>query len=164
MDNRLDFVNNTTRHLETLTEDDTLLVISHNKKQGDLFFSLFGDWENISIIMSNKEAVNHSEDSKKQFEEIKKLILNTALNICEKDTKTLNTMLKGLNELKENEGKLIVTADKNGYVDCPFCKEKHKHGKGGGNGNRVPNCTTLLNYNPVNGKHYKKDGYYILFP
>jgi hypothetical protein len=163
MDNRLDFVNTTSKHLETLTEDDTLLVISHNKQQGDLFFSLFGDWENISIIMSNKDAVNHQENSKEQFEEIKKLILNTAVNICEKNPKTLNTMLKGLQGLKENEDKLITIADKNGYVDCPFCKEKHKHGKGGGNGNRVPDCVTPLIYNPVNGIHYKKDGYYVVF-
>ena len=163
MDNRLDFVNSTSEHLETLTEDDTLLVISHNKKQGDLFFTLFGDWENISIIMSNKDAVNHKENSKEQFENIKKLMLNTVVNICEQDPKTLNTMLKGLQELKENEEKLIVIADENGYVDCPFCKEKHKHGKGGGNGNRVPDCTTLLICDPVNGKHYKKDGYYVMF-
>ena len=163
MDNRLDFVNTTSKHLETLTEDDTLLVISHNKKQGDLFFSLFGDWENISIIMSNKDAVNHQENSKEQFEEIKELILNTAVNICEQDSQVLFTMLKGLKELKEKEEKLIVLADKRGFVDCPFCGQKHKHGKGGGDGNREPECVTPEILNPVNGKHYKKDGYYVVF-
>ena len=121
MDNRLDFANSTNNHLETLTEDDTLLVITHNKKEGDLFFSLFGDWENISMIMSNKEAVNHSGESEKQFNDIKKLILNTALNICEQDSQKLGVMLDGLQELKDSQKVLTVIADKKGNVDCPFC-------------------------------------------
>tara|TARA_R110000851_G_C12955969_1_gene553793 strand:- start:448 stop:942 length:495 start_codon:yes stop_codon:yes gene_type:complete len=163
MDNRLDFANSTNNHLETLTEDDTLLVITHNKKEGDLFFSLFGDWENISMIMSNKEAVNHSSESEKQFNDIKKLILNTALNICEQDSHKLGVMLEGLQELRDSQKALTVIADKKGYVDCPFCGEKHKHGKGGGNGNRVPDCTAALINSPLKGGHHKKDGYYVVF-
>ena len=105
MDNRLDFVNYTTKHLETLTEDDTLFVISHNREEGDLFFSLFGDWEDISLIMSNKDVINHSGESKQDFQEIKVLMLNTAINICDQDTKMLNVLLKELKKLKKNKKK-----------------------------------------------------------
>ena len=101
MDNRLDFANYITKHLKTLTKDDTLFVISHNREEGDLFFSLFGDWEDISLIMSNKDVVNHSEESKEDFQEIRALMLNTALNICEQDTKMLNALFKELKKLKK---------------------------------------------------------------
>jgi len=56
-------------------------------------------------------------------------------------------------ELKTTEGKLIVTADKKGYVNCPFCFQEHKHGKGGGNGYRLSHCTTSS----------IKDSYYVVF-
>lgn len=98
MDNRLDFVNYVSTHLDSLEEDDTLLVISHNKKQGDLFYTFFGEWESISLIMSNKNAVNHTEKSEENFEEIKNLILNTAVNICKKDNEIKD---KFINILKD---------------------------------------------------------------
>ena len=59
--------------------------------------------------------------------------------------------------------KLVLKADKNGFVRCPFCKEKHKHGIAGGNGHRVPDCTSSIIYNPVEGKHYRRNGYYVEF-
>jgi len=100
MDNRLDFFNTVGRHLETLTDDDSLLIISTNRKQGDLFFSLVGRWEDLSLILSDKEVVNHREKTEEQFKDIQKLILNTALNICDKDPVKLNKMLDGLINLK----------------------------------------------------------------
>tara|TARA_R110000782_G_scaffold185603_1_gene275724 strand:- start:343 stop:663 length:321 start_codon:yes stop_codon:yes gene_type:complete len=103
MDNRLDFSNTTREYLKTLTEDDTLLVMGYNKKEGDLFFTLFGDWEDISLIMSDKDFVNHQEDSKDDLNQIRKLILNTTLNICHKDSIVLNTLLKGLNQIKKTQ-------------------------------------------------------------
>lgn len=103
MDNRLDFTNETRRHLKTLTEDDTLLIIAHNKKEGDLFYTLFGDWEDISIIMSNKNVVNHEDGSEDDFNKIKKLILNTSLNICNEDPNVLKTLLKGLKKIKNKK-------------------------------------------------------------
>ena len=103
MDNRLDFSNITREYLQTLSEDDTLLVIGYNKKEGDLFFTLAGDWEDISFIMSDKNVVNHIEDSKNDLDQIRKLILNTALNICDKDPIVLNKLLGGLNKLKNKQ-------------------------------------------------------------
>lgn len=67
----------------------------------------------------------------------------------------------------ENVNYPILKADKNGEVTCPFCKDKHKHGKGGGNGHRIPDCTKLFVFAPViinNLWHWKKDGYFVEFP
>lgn len=68
---------------------------------------------------------------------------------------------------KERINYPVLKADKVGNVTCPFCLQKHKHGKGGGNGHRVADCTQLLIVNPVfiNGLwHWKKDGYFVEFP
>jgi hypothetical protein len=111
MDNRLDFVNSVKDHLETLTEDDTLLMISVNKEQGDLFFTLFGDWQEISHVMSNKDIVNHDETSGEDFEQIVNLILNTAVNICKNDPEKLNNMLSHFQEVKKRSDKSVVKAD-----------------------------------------------------
>lgn len=100
MNNRLDFYNALGDHLETLGDDDTLLVISHNRKDYDLFYSFFGSWEDISLIFSNKYAVNHKGESKIQLEQIKEVILNTAYNICNEDEKVRDKLLKGLNALE----------------------------------------------------------------
>ena len=60
----------------------------------------------------------------------------------------------------------VLIADKKGYVTCPFCQQKHKHGKGGGDGHRVANCTRLLIINPLftkNGLCKKENGYFVHF-
>ena len=61
---------------------------------------------------------------------------------------------------------ITLKADKNGFVNCPFCLKKHKHGTKGGNGHRIPDCNELLMINPVfsNGKwHFKENGYFVEF-
>ena len=68
----------------------------------------------------------------------------------------------------EKEGVIypVLNADKKGYVTCPFCQQKHKHGKGGGDGHRVANCTQLLIINPLftkNGWCKKENGYFVRF-
>jgi hypothetical protein len=60
----------------------------------------------------------------------------------------------------------LLKADKKGRIDCPFCKQKHTHGNGGGNGHRLAHCTALLIHNPIffDGKSFKKeDGYFVEF-
>lgn len=32
----------------------------------------------------------------------------------------------------------VLTADENGFINCPFCHKKHKHGKP--NGHRMAHC------------------------
>lgn len=60
----------------------------------------------------------------------------------------------------------VLKADKQSRVTCPFCQQKHKHGKGGGNGHRVADCNQLLIINPlfVDGSWCKKEnGYFVEF-
>lgn len=60
----------------------------------------------------------------------------------------------------------ILNADKEGYVNCPFCKQKHKHGKDGGDGHRVAQCQQLFIFNPLFTKEgwcQKSNGYFIRF-
>jgi hypothetical protein len=61
----------------------------------------------------------------------------------------------------------VLKADKNGKVTCPFCKQKHKHGKPGGDGHRVADCTQLLIINPLFIEKdkwcFKENGYFVEF-
>jgi hypothetical protein len=101
MNNRLDFIKKLNKHCETLTEDDALLFLSHNKKQGDAVFSLVGDWEFLSILFSVKGYANIPEHLKKEFEDVKKMILNTAFNICHTDLEIREKFTKRLETLNQ---------------------------------------------------------------
>jgi hypothetical protein len=61
----------------------------------------------------------------------------------------------------------VLKANKNGKVTCPFCRKEHTHGKSGGDGHRVANCTELLIINPVfaGGSQwcFKQNGYFVEF-
>ena len=60
----------------------------------------------------------------------------------------------------------VLNADKKGYVNCPFCQEKHKHGKGGGDGHRVADCNQPSIINPIitkDGLCEKENGYFVEF-
>ena len=60
----------------------------------------------------------------------------------------------------------VLNADEKGYVNCPFCREKHKHGKGGGDGHRVADCNQLSIINPIitkDGLCEKENGYFVEF-
>lgn len=50
---------------------------------------------------------------------------------------------------------LNVQADKDGFVDCPYCEMKHRHG-GNGNGtaegHRIPDCGNEIGYNVISFK------------
>jgi len=99
MDLRLDFFNALNDYADKLTDNDALLVLSHNKKDGDCITLLAGDWELLSSLFSVKGLVNLSEGNVKQFENIKKMILNTAFNICATDEKYKDKFIKGLNNI-----------------------------------------------------------------
>ena len=63
-----------------------------------------------------------------------------------------------------NKNYLVLKADKNGWVNCPFCEQKHKHGAGGGSGHRVAHCSKPTKPIYFEGKqHLKEDGYYVQF-
>lgn len=96
MDLRLDFFNGLNEYTKELTDNDALLVLSHNKKDGDCITLLSGDWEILSSLFSTKGYVNLTEGNQEQFNNIKKMILNTAYNICMTDDECKNKFIKGL--------------------------------------------------------------------
>ena len=60
----------------------------------------------------------------------------------------------------------VLNVDKKGYVICPFCGQKHKHGKGGGDGHRIPDCNYLLIKSPLftkDGWCERSNGYFVRF-
>jgi hypothetical protein len=61
---------------------------------------------------------------------------------------------------------LTVKANEFGKVMCPFCNEYHTHGKIGGNGNRVPDCSAVepKSLVVIDGELYSKnEGYKVEF-
>jgi hypothetical protein len=96
MDNRLDFFNTLNKYLETLTDDDALMFIHHNKKDGDALMSLVGDWELLSILFSVNGYTNLPDDESHSYYEVKKMILNTAYNICLADEEAKNRFINNL--------------------------------------------------------------------
>lgn len=53
LDSRLDFANSIKEYLQTLTTDDTLFVLSHNSKMGDLIINAHGS--PVALIKAIKE-------------------------------------------------------------------------------------------------------------
>lgn len=159
MDNRLDFFNVLNNYVNTLTDNDSLIVISNNTKTGDSIMCSYGDWEKISILFS--EGYTKTEDYNiDTFLTIKELIINTSYNICLQNIDIRNKILNGLIECP------ILYSNKNGEILCPYCGCIHKHGIKGGDGHRLTHCEDKNNNKECtyNGKKYlRKDGYYIFF-
>ncbi len=68
---------------------------------------------------------------------------------------------------KVEDGKkyIVVTANKNGIIKCPFCEKKHIHGKM--SGHRRNHCDVKNNVYSikVDGVVYlKEDGYIVDYP
>ena len=99
-DSTLDFYNEVKKVSEELTEDEALLVISHNHKEGHSVQALAGDWQTISALLSTNGYVNlDTPEQEEVYENIKRLFLNTALNICATDRKTRKRFMRGLKQI-----------------------------------------------------------------
>lgn len=96
MNNRLDFFNELQKHSETLTNDDALLVLSHNKKDGDVVVSLIGDWQLLAMLFSVENLVNVPEEKQNGYKDARAFILNTAFNICMTDETIKQQFKNGL--------------------------------------------------------------------
>jgi len=58
----------------------------------------------------------------------------------------------------------ILRADKNGFVLCIYCNQKHKHSNNNGDGHRVPDCINYENKLIFKGISFcNNDGYYVKF-
>ena len=95
-DSKLDFFNELNRFSDTLTEDDSLMVVSYNEKDGGLILNLAGDPEMLSLIISNNEAVKEDQGSKEVLEDIQKIILNASYSILMNNKKYKKKFIKGL--------------------------------------------------------------------
>jgi len=82
-DNSFDLFNAVRKIQENITEDDALLVICHDSKEGNLFMASDGELSLLSAVMSNEnDYVNLCDDAEKYYHErIQNDILNIAINI-----------------------------------------------------------------------------------
>lgn len=96
MDNRLDFINFLRDYSETMTEDDSLFLISFNKKQGDSFAVNY-NWEYISGLLSVGEVAEESE----AMQDARSVILNVTANICYQDKEIRDTLLEALMDMED---------------------------------------------------------------
>jgi hypothetical protein len=96
MDYRLDMFNSVKEYLSNIDENDAILVLMHNKKDGDCFTALGGDWEILSSLFSAEGYVNYDKGNNTQYESIRKAILNTAYNICMTDDNIKKMFIDGL--------------------------------------------------------------------
>lgn len=81
-------------------EEQALLVIMNDEENADGMLFLNGDWGLISSLISTKGYVNEpNEVDKPYLNDIRKLILNTAYNMCNNDEKVKNSFLEGLLKL-----------------------------------------------------------------
>lgn len=85
MDNKLDFFNVVSEYQKTLAEDDALLVLSHNSKNGDCIQFLSGDWEILSALLSEEENLAFTEGDNVNYRNIQKAVLSIAYNIIMKN-------------------------------------------------------------------------------
>ena len=61
---------------------------------------------------------------------------------------------------KEGKSYLEIKSDYDGVIECPFCFEKHKHGKE--SGHRIAHCNSKVLPVFFDGEwHKKEDGYFI---
>jgi hypothetical protein len=61
---------------------------------------------------------------------------------------------------------LILKANKVGKVMCPFCNEYHTHGKAGGDGHRLPDCSSDKTESLIvidDELYSKSEGYHVEF-
>ncbi len=93
MDYRLDLFNAVKNYCENSQGDDSLLIVCHNPKDGDVLYLSHGDVTYLSAAISNAEDkyINfETEEQKKAYQQTQFCILNMAANIL-RENKELKT-------------------------------------------------------------------------
>jgi len=80
-------------------EREIHFCVNHAVDDGKLYIDLEGNKELFSLIFSSKKYVNELDSV--SFLEARKLILNTALNICNEDEEIRNKFLVKLTEINK---------------------------------------------------------------
>ena len=98
MDYRLDLYNAITNYQNNMDKHDSLFVICHNCKDGDLVIGLDGDVDFISSILSNYNGyVNiKTKEDKLRHEYVKSMVLNMAINILKSDSRLKDLFIDGM--------------------------------------------------------------------
>ena len=77
-------------------EREIHFCVNHAVDDGKLYIDLEGNKDLFSLIFSSKKYVNELDSV--SFLEARKLILNTAINICEQDEEIKQKFLTQLNK------------------------------------------------------------------
>ena len=80
-------------------EKEVFFSLGHKVDEATMEIVFEGDEDLFSFIFSSKEYVNELENE--GFKKAKRTILNTALNICEQDSKIREVFLNGLLNIKK---------------------------------------------------------------
>jgi len=133
MDLRLDFYNALNEYAAELNNDDALLVLSHNKRDGDCITLLAGDWEILSVLMSEDGYVNYKDKKQAEvFNNIRKMIVDITLNICKNDDKIRKSLFQTLGDIEYEKNHLCkckdcghewsaYETDNFNFSCCPIC-------------------------------------------
>lgn len=87
---------------EELNHDRAIMfTVAHDVDSAKMLLAFSGNWEVFSTIFSKDTYINQTPESNIDFQKAKKMILNTALNICSENEDTLNAMVNKLTEIKD---------------------------------------------------------------
>ncbi len=84
--------------IENLELSDEAIMVMFNSECNTMCLPAFaGNWEILSNMMSNDQYLNfRTSDDKKEYENMKKAILNIAINIASRDSDILMTLKKSV--------------------------------------------------------------------
>ena len=102
MDNRLDFYNYLKEHKQTLTEDDSLLVLAYNKSGQDCILQVHGELEVFTDMVGIDVIKKSPKNVMGVFLELSVFVMDAAVAMCSKDIETAKIMQEELNKIFDN--------------------------------------------------------------
>jgi len=92
MDYRLDLYNAVSNYLENANEDDNILIIAHNNKEGDCMFAEYGDSTHIPTLLT---------EGRKELHNIRESILYAAIYIISTDKMERERFINAIEKIKQ---------------------------------------------------------------
>lgn len=106
MDNRLDLFNSIREYEMNMSKEDAFLMIAHNEARGDIIAACSGNVNILSAALANDidEEGNEylklkSEDEIRKIENIRKTVLNVAINILRANKEYRNIFSDAIKKL-----------------------------------------------------------------
>jgi len=103
MDERLDLFNAIKLYDKNRTENDALLVLAYNKKEGDLMLAMSGDVDILSAVMENDNEwleLVKCEEKKVTHYDMQLAFLNITINILRTNDDLYKKFKKELKSLQ----------------------------------------------------------------